>query len=71
MKAARLDFMAASCLCSPPRSAHHDDFAVDDVTAVGQDGEDGGRVQKPVNHVDDPVGRHDVGARQTDALFTQ
>lgn len=36
-----------------------------------QDGKDGGRVQKPVDHVDDPVGRNDVGARQVDALLTQ
>lgn len=44
---------------------------LDDITAVRQDGKDGGRVQKPVNHMDDPVGRHDVGARQMDALLAQ
>lgn len=52
-------------------SSHHCDLSLDDITAVRQDGKDGGRVQKPVNHVDDPVGRHNVGARQMDALLAQ
>lgn len=36
-----------------------------------QDGKDGGRIQQPVNHMYDPVGRNDVGARQMDALLAQ
>lgn len=53
------------------RSAHHDDFALGGITAVRQDGQDGGRVQQPVDHVDDPVGRHDVSTRQTDSFVPQ
>ena len=54
-----------------PRASHHGDLVIDDVTAVRQDGEDGGRVQQPVNHMDNPVGRHDVGGHQSDALLPQ
>lgn len=49
----------------------HGDLALDDITAVRQDGEDGGRVQNPVNHMDDPIGCHNVGGRQLNALLTQ
>lgn len=58
-------------LYSQAHSAHHGDLALDDITSMRQDGKDGGRVQKPIDHVDDPVGRNDVGARQVDALLTQ
>lgn len=50
-------------------SSHHSDLALDDITAMRQDRENGGWVQQPVNHMYDPVGRHNVSARQTDALF--
>lgn len=49
----------------------HDDLALSDITAVRQDGKDGGRVENPVNHMDDPIGRHNVGARQMDAVLAQ
>lgn len=48
------------CYCVTLHSAHHGDLALSDITAVRQDGKDGGRVQKAVDHVDDPVGRHNV-----------
>lgn len=35
------------------------------------DGQNGGRVQKPVNHVNDAVGRHDIGADQVGVLLAQ
>lgn len=35
------------------------------------DGQNGGRVQKPVNHVNDAVGRHDIGAGQVDEVLAQ
>lgn len=56
---------------SQPPDAHHGDLALNYIAAVRQDGKDGRRVEKPVNHVDDPVGCHNVGAGQTDALLTQ
>lgn len=49
----------------------HSDLAVNNITAVRQDGKDGGRVQQPINHMYDSIGCHDVGAHQTDALLTQ
>ncbi len=58
-------------LDSPPPSAHHGDLTLGDVTAVRQDGKNGGRVQKPINHMDDPIGSNNVGARQMDALLAQ
>lgn len=59
------------CRLSQPPAAHHDDLALNYIAAVRQDGKDGRRVQQPVNHVDDPVGRHDVSAGETDALLAQ
>lgn len=38
---------------------------------VRHDGQNGGRVQKPVNHVNDAVGRHDIGADQVGMLLAQ
>lgn len=52
-------------------ASHQGDLALCDVAAVRQDGQDGGRVQQPVNHVDDAVGGHDVGAGQADSLLPQ
>ena len=36
-----------------------------------QDRQNGGWIQEPVDHMNDPVGRHDVGGRQADALLAQ
>lgn len=36
-----------------------------------QDREDGGWVQQSVNHMYDPIGRHNISAYQVDPLFTQ
>lgn len=49
----------------------HDDLAVNDIAVFWQNGQNGRRVQKPVNHVNDAVGRYNIGARQVDKLVAQ
>lgn len=60
-------------LSGPPRnvaSAHQDDVALGDVAAVRQDRKDGRWVEQPINHMDDPVGGHNVSTLQMNALLT-
>lgn len=56
--------------CTQSLPSDQDDCAVGDIAAVRQDGEDGRREQQPINHVDNPVGRHDVSALYKNAFLT-
>lgn len=47
------------------------DLVLGDVTAVRHYGNNGGRDQQSVNHVDDTIGRHEVGAHKMDALLPE
>lgn len=41
-------------------SAHQDDITLGDIAAVRQNRKDGRWIQQPINHVDNPVGCHNV-----------
>lgn len=57
--------------CRLGQLAHRDELAFDDITAFGQNGQNGRRVQKPIDHVNDAIGRYNIGAGQGHVLVAQ